>query len=47
MKHWLRFFDKPLIRAADALRDQRRWAEAAEAYRLILDRRPDRTGAWV
>jgi len=47
MKHWLRFLDKPLIRAADALRDQRRWAEAAEVYREIVHRRPGRAGVWV
>lgn len=47
MKQIFGFLDKPLIAAADALRDQRRWAEAAEAYREILRRRPGRAGVWV
>ena len=47
MTEWLRFFDKPRIRAADALRDQRRWADAIDAYRDILQRRPARPAVWV
>jgi len=32
---------------ADALRDQERWAEATEAYREIVSRRPERAGVWL
>lgn len=47
MKHLLGLLDKPLIRAADALRDARRWPEAVQAYKHIVMRRPARAGAWV
>lgn len=36
-----------LLVKADGLRDQRQWAEAAIAYRAVLDQSPDLAGIWV
>lgn len=47
MKNPFSFLDRPLIRQADALRDQGRWADAVIVYRHILSRSPHRAGAWV
>lgn len=47
VKHLLKFLGDPLVTKADALRDQGRWAEAVQAYRQIVKRRPDRAGTWV
>ncbi|MDB5685616.1 MAG: hypothetical protein JWR77_205 [Rhizorhabdus sp.] len=47
ISRFLWYFDRPLIREADALRDLRKWPQAAEAYRRILKRRPQRAGVWV
>jgi GT2 family glycosyltransferase len=35
------------IAQADAFRDARRWAEAAEAYQSVVERAPTRTPIWV
>lgn len=51
MKRLQDLLDKPLIksmvRAADALRDARRWDEAVSAYQRIVSRRRRHAGAWV
>jgi MoaA/NifB/PqqE/SkfB family radical SAM enzyme/transposase len=47
VKHFLSFRDRPLIREADALRDQCRWEEAIALYRRIVARSPHRAGVWV
>lgn len=41
------YFDRPLIRKADAARDLRKWSQAAQLYLVILKRRPQRAGVWI
>jgi cytochrome c-type biogenesis protein CcmH/NrfG len=36
-----------LIARADAMRDGRRWPDAAAAYQAVLDRAPQRAPIWV
>lgn len=38
---------RDLARAADAERDAGHWAQAALAYRAVLERYPDRTDIWI
>lgn len=37
----------PLIRAGDKARDERRWADAAQAYQAALELAPKKVGIWV
>lgn len=48
LKAWMtRSAARPYLAAGDNARDQRRWTEAAEAYRQYLALRPQDAGIWV
>ena len=38
---------RQLLQEADRLRDQRKWRQAAEAYRRVLVLRPDLDPIWI